>query len=373
MHLKSNHRFDLNRNRYFGSKSPLLTLSLFLSILAPACDSVSDTGGSGGAWLISQSEVVDGGPGKDGIPSIDSPRFDPVSGTSYVADDRRVVGIRIGDEVKAYPHQILDWHEIVNDEIGGVPIALTYCPLTGTASAWNRVINGSVTEFGVSGLLYRNNLIPYDRKTGSNWSQMQLRSVNGSNSGNPVETYQVIETTWKTWKAMYPDSKVLTRETGFTRAYQSFTYGESYSTNPSEILFPISNADDRLGRKDRVHGIIPSGGVPRVYPLNIFTGGVRLIVDTIEDTEYIIVGSAEADFAVSFEVEPVNGGDNPTFAAVQNALPVVLEDGDGNRWDVFGTAVSGPRAGQRLKSALSFTGYWFGWADFYPGLQIYDN
>jgi hypothetical protein len=307
---------------------------------------------------------------KDGIPSVDRPQFDPVSATSYVVDDRRVVGIKIGNQVRAYPHQILDWHEIVNDEIDGIPFALTYCPLTGTASAWNRTMNGSVTEFGVSGLLFRNNLLPYDRITNSNWSQMQLRSVNGSKSGESIETYQVVETTWATWRAMYPDSEVLTRNTGFSRAYQSFTYGSTYSTDPSQILFPISNNDGRLGRKERVHGVVPTGADPKVYPIKIFTGGVRLITDRIAGTDYIIVGSAEADLAVSFEIEP---GSSLTFSAVLNALPVVMKDSEGTRWDIFGTAVSGPRIGERLKSATSYTGYWFGWADFYPSLQIYNN
>jgi hypothetical protein len=363
----------MKQHRYAVSKSQLVLLSLSLSIFALACDSVSDGSGPQGDWLISKSEVLDGGPGKDGIPSIDTPRFAPVSQTSYVADDRRVVGIRMGNEVRAYPHQVLDWHEIVNDEIDGVPIALTFCPLTGTASAWNRKIKGSVTEFGVSGLLFRNNLIPYDRDSDSNWSQMQLRGVSGSNNGDHVETYQVVETTWETWKAMFPDSNVLTSETGFSRAYQSFAYGERYSTDPSQILFPIRDPDERLGRKERVFGIFPSGGLPKVYPLKLFTGGVRLIEDTIEGVEYIIVGSAEDDFVVAFEREPEIGGQSASFTAVQNALPAVLEDGAGNRWDIFGSAVSGPREGQRLQSAKSMTGYWFGWADFYAGLRIYEN
>ena len=359
----------MTRFQKHSSFVPFLFLVLFASIFVLGCDSVSDTESSGGDWLISQSEVVDGGPGKDGIPSVDVPQFDPVSATSYVADDRRVVGIRIGNEVRAYPHQILDWHEIVNDVIDGVPIALTYCPLTGTASAWNRTLNGSVTEFGTSGLLFRNNLVAYDRKTDSNWSQMQLRSVNGPNSGLTAETFLVIETTWKTWIQMYPDSEVLTRNTGFSRAYQGFTYGPTYSTDPSQILFPIKNHDGRLGRKERVHGIFPKGEDPKVYPIKIFSGGVRLIEDRIAGTDYIIVGSAEDDFAVAFEV----GSGTGSFSAVQNALPVVLEDNEGNRWYGFRTAVSGPRAGERLKPATSYTGYWFGFADFFPGLEIYDN
>ncbi len=363
-------RFHLHFRSYFHV--PALLLSALLTIVVTGCDSVSDSEPGGSNWLIPQSEVVDGGPGKDGIPSIDFPNFEPVSATSYVPDFRLVVGVKIGDEVRAYPHQVLDWHEIVNDEMSGVPIAMTYCPLTGTATAWNRTLNGSVTEFGVSGKLFRNNLLPYDRETDSNWSQMQLRSVSGSNSGSTVETYQVVETTWKTWKAMFPDSEVLTTNTGFARAYQTFTYGSSYSTDPAQILFPIRSLDGRLGRKVRVHGIIPTSRIPKVYPITDFTGGVRLIEDTIDNTDYIVVGSAALNFAVAFELDRTSDP-NLTFSAVQDALPVVMEDSDGNRWDVFGTAVTGRGAGRRLKAAQSYTGYWFGWADFYPGLQIYDR
>lgn len=348
----------------------LLIPALLVSILWVGCDSVSDSDTLSGDWLISRSEVFDGGPGKDGIPSVDLPQFASVAETTYVPDDRRVIGIKIGNDIRAYPHQILDWHEIVNDEVGGVPIALTFCPLTGTASAWNREVDGAVTEFGVSGLIFRNNLVPYDRATDSNWSQMRLQSVNGSNIGKDIQTYQVVETTWETWKNMYPESRVLTRDTGFSRSYQSFTYGPDYSTNPSQILFPIRNEDDRLGRKDRVHGIFLPGSDPKVYPLDLFMAGIQLIEDRIEGIDYLIVGSAQDDFAAAFELEPLTDS-NLEFSAVQNSLPIILEDNEGNRWDIFGTAVSGPRMGDRLKSTTSYTGYWFGWADFFPGLEIY--
>ncbi len=352
-----------------------------LLVLLAGCDSSTgaDGGVDGGAigdnWLIPRAEVFDGGPGKDGIPSIDDPRFASASATSFVSPTRLVVGIRVGDTIRAYPHQVLDWHEIVNDEIAGVPIALTYCPLTGTGTAWHREVAGGVTEFGVSGLLFRNNLVPYDRATDSRWSQFQLRGVAGELSGQQVETVQVVETTWETWLAMFPNSEVLTTNTGFLRDYQTYTYGRSYLTDPSQILFPVRNRDSRLDAKDRVHGILPRGSgdpaaVPRVYPLADFGDGVSLIEDTVAGVPYVVVGSTAADFAVAFERQLADGH-NPMYRVVQAALPVILEDEEGNRWDVFGTAVEGPRRGQRLVPAPSFTGYWFGWADFFPGTEIY--
>jgi len=234
------------------------------------------------------------------------------------------------------------------------------------------VVNGSVTEFGVSGLLYRNNLVPYDRGTDSNWSQMRLQSVNGEVSGTRIETIQVIETTWKTWKAMYPSSLVLSRDTGFSRSYQGFFYGSDYSTNPSRILFPVKNQDNRLGGKDRVHGIIPPLSNPKVYPIEQFGEGMKVITDRIDQTDYVIVGSARDDIAASFELDPVTDS-NLEFSPVQNALPIVLEDNEGNQWDIFGLAVTGPRTGERLTSTTSMTGYWFAWADHYPGVEIYDR
>ncbi|MCW9708782.1 DUF3179 domain-containing protein [Fodinibius salsisoli] len=326
-------------------------------------------------WLIPQEQVVSGGPGKDGIPSIDNPKFAPASEINYIPNDRRVIGIKIGNSIKAYPHQILDWHEIVNDQVGDEAVAITFCPLTGTAIGWNRAVGGTVTEFGVSGLLFRNNLIPYDRNSDSRWSQMQLRSVAGVLSGTTIETIDLIETSWATWKHMYPQSDVLTRETGFSRNYEGFAYGKNYSTSNSNILFPVQNPDNRLPNKDRVHGVLAQppaghGTIAKAYPINGFGDQIRVITDQVGPREIIVVGSAIHDFAASFRTT-LEDGTQFTFVPVQNSLPVVMKDQEGNRWDIFGYAVEGPRQGERLTPTLSYTGYWFGWGDFFPDLEIY--
>ncbi|MEM6806653.1 MAG: DUF3179 domain-containing (seleno)protein, partial [Bacteroidota bacterium] len=154
----------------FSKKSSLLIL-LLLPFIFSCREGGSDD------WLVPQDEVFDGGPGKDGIPSIDEPRFIDADAANFISENDLVVGYADGNEAKAYPHVILDWHEIVNDETNNFPHAIVYCPLTGSATGWERTIDGKKTTFGVSGLLYNTNIIPYDRETDSNWSQMSLKCV----------------------------------------------------------------------------------------------------------------------------------------------------------------------------------------------------
>ena len=197
-------------NRYFPK---IITAVVVLStIILSSCNTSGNDSSLDldSEWLIPASQIVDGGPGKDGIPSLDNPDFIDLSEATFIPDDRMVLGLRVGDEIMAYPHQVLDWHEIVNDEADGKSVAVLFCPLTGTGMAWNRNINGTITEFGVSGLLFKNNLIPYDRSTDSNWSQMLQQSVNGTLSGLQTSVYPVVETSWATWKELYPDSRVPT-------------------------------------------------------------------------------------------------------------------------------------------------------------------
>jgi hypothetical protein len=289
-----------------------------------------------------------------------------------------VIGLQIGNEIKVYPHQIMDWHEIVNDRVGDKAVALTFCPLTGTALAWNREINGNVTEFGVSGLLFRNNLIPYDRNSDSYWSQMQVRSVAGPLSSSQTETFQVVETRWETWKKLYPDAQVLTTDTGFSRNYSGFTYGSDYSTNHDRIIFPIRNRNNALQNKTRVHGLLPEEGAepseysPLVFPINRFSEGIEVIQESFDGREIVVVGSSGHDFAAAFSRLSPEGTLLEFEAVSDDQLPVVMRDSEGNLWDLFGNAVSGPRQGERLTALKSYTGYWFGWADFFPDLRIHE-
>ena len=332
-------------------------------------------GGTGigtGTWSIPTDQIFDGGPGKDGIPALLNPPLIDPDQADYLTDEDLVVGYKMGSDVRAYPHKILDWHEIINDDIGGRPLAITYCPLTGTAVGWDRNIQGNVTTFGVSGLLFNTNLIPYDRFTDSNWSQMRLVSINGPLQGERITSFQVIETTWGSWKEMYPDTKVVSLETGISRPYDTFPYinssGQDYREDPY-LLFPIQVDDNRLPRKDRVHGVIINGEA-KVYPLADFEDQVTVIRDNFLDRELLVVGDRSTNFANSFLIVQQEFN-SLEFSAVQDQLPVVMEDNEGNLWDIFGEAVAGPRAGQKLVPTSSFIGYWFSWGTFYPGAEIF--
>ena len=180
--------------------------TLFLSGCEKENTTSENTGSDSGQdnnssqWLIPRDQVRDGGPGKDGIPAIQNPEFIDANQATYLSDDDLVLGFVDESDARAYPHPILDWHEIINDDIKSHSIAVIYCPLTGTGIGWDRVVHNKLTTFGVSGMLYNSNIIPYDRESDSNWSQLLLKSVQGQLAGTAIRTYNLIETTWETWK-----------------------------------------------------------------------------------------------------------------------------------------------------------------------------
>lgn len=204
--------------------------------------------------------------GQDAIPAIDEPKFEEFDqksalslDDSFLKDDELVVGVTIDGSTKLYPHSILNWHEIVNDQIGDFYFSLSFCPITGTAIMWEREINGQVTTFGVSGLLYNGNVIPYDRNSESLWSQMKQECINGNLLGTQMTGItQVLETTWGTWKVIKDNPVVLTAETGFSKDYSVNPY-ENYVTDHSHLSYPVEYDDDRLQRKERVLGVIVNG------------------------------------------------------------------------------------------------------------------
>ncbi|MEM7367326.1 MAG: DUF3179 domain-containing (seleno)protein [Bacteroidota bacterium] len=224
-------------------------------------------------WLLPLSHVF-AGTAKDAIPSIDSPQYEEfrpreyLDTPYYLQEQDLIIGIKIHDHYLAYPHAILNWHEVVNDQIGELPFSLLYCPLTGTGMAWDRRIDGGITTFGVSGLLHNNNLMPYDRQTESYWSQMRGDCVNGRLTGMKAQHLSVVETSWDTWQQMFPTPTVLSRQTGSNRAYTDYPYGD-FRTNHDLLPYPLSFDDTRLNRKERVHGIIVDGQA-KVYRFSDF-------------------------------------------------------------------------------------------------------
>ncbi|MFQ5448036.1 MAG: DUF3179 domain-containing (seleno)protein, partial [Saprospiraceae bacterium] len=238
----------------------------------------------------------------------------------------------------------------------------------GTGIGWVRQVNGFITTFGVSGLLYNTNLIPYDRNSDSNWSQMLLKSVNGPLIGKEIETYPLVETTWQTWKAMYPNSKIMNTNTGFNRSYGVYPYG-GYKTN-EQLIFPVKPDDTRLPRKERGLGIIVDGKA-KFYRFEQFDAPVAVHQDVFKGVELVVVGSSHQNFMAAYNRQLPDGTMLEFSAVVETGNPVVMTDNEGNEWNIFGEAVSGPRAGSALTPTESFIGYWFSWGAFYPNAEIF--
>ena len=321
---------------------------------------------------VPADEVIGGGPGPDGIPPLEFPNFVEDLQVTNLATFELVAGVKIGDDVRAYPHNILNWHEVVNDEfiIGESPevVTLSYCPLTGSAMLWESLLAPGDETLGTSGLLYNSNLIMYDRETGSLWSQMLEQSIWGERIQTIPDRLQVVETTWGTWQAMYPDTIILSERTGFSRDYDAYPYDNFRQDN--SLLFPVNNSDDnRLHRKERVLGI-NVGDSSKVYPISSFSGDVEVINELVGDMQVVVTGSSSLNFGVVYnrQLEDCTVLD---FQPVLGRLPVVMSDNEGNEWDVFGVAVSGKRTGQRLQKTNSYISYWYAWTGFFPGADIH--
>ena len=327
----------------------------------------NSVGSSGADWLIPVDQVYDGGPGKDGIPALENPvklELDH-SSNNYLSNEDLVLGIKSGNVICAYPHPILDWHEIINDQVGGQAVAVTYCPLTGTGVAWGRMINNKETTFGVSGLLYNSNLLPYDRLTGSNWSQIGLVCVNGQLISSTPEILSLIEMPWGKWKELFPESRVVSTSTGYSRSYGRYPYND-YRTS-SWLIFPANPTDDRLHEKERVLGIIKNDKL-RVYRFNSFGTTMGVILDEFEG-EMIAVAGLRDQYMVAFSTQMEDGVIMNLEASGAEGM---LTDQEGNLWNLFGEAVSGPRKDQQLPLVTAFMGYWFSFAAFYPDPEIYN-
>lgn len=202
---------------------------------------------------IDLNELLSGGPGKDGIPSIDNPQFEPVS-TSQSPDERLIIGVFHDGIAKAYPYSILNWHEIVNDRIGDLPISVTLCPLCDTNPVFVRIIDGKETTFGVSGKLYQSCLIMYDRATDSLWSQPTGVAVAGERVNEQLKMIPSVKTTVGEWKKLHPDSLILTTDTGYDRDYTRYPYGTYYTDD--NIIFPTRNSNNLKDHPKEIYSYI---------------------------------------------------------------------------------------------------------------------
>jgi hypothetical protein len=278
--------------------------------------------------LVDPTEVVSGGPPPDGIPPIDDPAFVTPQEVDWLAGDEPVIALEIDGEHRAYPVQVLIWHEIVNDELAGTPVAVTYCPLCNSALAFDRRLGDRLLTFGTSGKLYRSDLVMYDRQTESLWSQIEGRAIAGHLTGEELERVPVQTVTWDQWRAAHPDGQVLSRDTGVERPYGTNPYVGYDEAGEDPFLFR-GEADPRLLPKERV----------------------------------LALGGEEDPVAVP-------------LAALAEARVVELEV-DGQQvvaWAVEGLrsalAVDGPLAGAQLRRVEHLDTFWFAWAAFHPDTRL---
>ncbi|PIP68477.1 MAG: hypothetical protein COW92_01030 [Candidatus Omnitrophica bacterium CG22_combo_CG10-13_8_21_14_all_43_16] len=228
--------------------------------------------------LIDVNDFIGGGPEKDGIPFIDEPVFVSAKKADFLKDDDNVIGVSIGKEARAYPLKILNWHEVVNDVIAGMPIAVTWCPLTKSAVVFEREIDNEVLTFGVSGLLYNSNLVFYDRNSNSLWPQLALGAVTGKFSSQNIPVIPSRVVTWRQWKKEHHQTLLLSGKTGFPRDYSRDPYAEYHRSE--HAMFPLKHADTRLPPKTLVIGIEVEG-IAKAYSIDLIKNKSKPVEDTI--------------------------------------------------------------------------------------------
>ena len=316
--------------------------------------------------IVPLDQIVSGGPPPDGIPSIDNPKFISVQEASkFLEDSELVLGLNINGDIRAYPLQILVWHEIVNDEIGSIPVAVTYCPLCFTNQVFNRTIDDrkEVVEFGTSGKLYNSNLVMYDRTSKSLWSQAMAEGIVGKYAGTKLERVPFDVAYWKEWKQLYPDSKILSRDTGSNRPYGVDPYGDYYTN--SDVLFPISNRDDRFGLKEIVVGF-ENKGQYKAYKLQEIEDN-KVINDQVNGKSITLFSSYP--FMIR-AYDPIAEGQTLEFTYNPKSKNF-LDEQTGSEWNFEGKAISGQMKGKQLTRLPFDEGFWFEWVAFHPKTEIY--
>jgi hypothetical protein len=317
-------------------------------------------------------KIVSGGPPQDGIPSIDNPKFQSVQEADKILEDSElIVGLNINDDIRAYPLQILVWHEIVNDVVGGKPVAVTYCPLCFTNQVFDRTLSvENVVEFGTSGKLYNSNLVMYDRTSNSLWSQALGEGIVGEYAGVKLERLPFDLAYWKEWKKLYPESKVLSRDTGSIRPYGADPYVDYYSKDL--ILFPIANDDKRLGLKEIVIGLEHQNQYKAYKLQDIETK--KIINDVIGDDNKIALVSLQPFMVRVFDrvIDNENKDDKIVVDLLYNETTNILIDQVTNSEVNFdGTFISGPLENKQLKRLPMDQGFWFEWVAFHPETEVF--
>ncbi|MEM7428482.1 MAG: DUF3179 domain-containing protein [Pseudomonadota bacterium] len=309
---------------------------------------------------IRLEEVVWGGVKVDGIPSLDNPKLIPAPEADYLLDTDLVFGVEINGDARAYPLRIMGWHEMFNETIGGMPVALAYCTLCGAGILFETQAEGREKPFvfASSGLLYRSNKLMFDRETDSLWNQFTGEPVAGPLRGSSIKLKirPVAITSWAEWKAQNPETSVLSLETGFRRNYGSGVVYKAYFESP-DLMFPSARrAPGNVKRKDYVFGI-RGVGAAKAWPVSAFHKK-RVINDSVGSRNVVLIGDAATRTVRAYD------RGNHSFETGGGADSLKSADGT---WTVAEDAISGP-GGEKLARVPGHISYWFAW-DSYLGVK----
>jgi hypothetical protein len=350
-------------------------------------DGVMAQGPGGGEWRtnfkkfnVPLREIQSGGPPKDGIPALDHPRFETVAAAGrWLKPVEPVILLdRAGDDARAYPLQILIWHEIVNDRAAGVPVTVTFCPLCNTSLVYDRRLGGRVYDFGTTGRLYKSALVMYDRQTESWWWQVSGEAIVGDMTGTRLNVLPSQIISFETFRSAYPRGKVLSRDTGLSRAYGRNPYQGYDDINASPFLYS-GPRDSRLRPMERV--VTVSAGTDDVaYPflviekmgaVNDRVGGMPVVVFHLRGTASALDQGTVAsgrDVGAGAVFSPVVNGRTLTFRVRSGQF---VDDQTHSTWSVVGRATRGPLAGRQLRPVAHGNHFWFAWAAYRPKTRIY--
>ncbi len=371
--------------------APYLRSVLTAALAVAACALPGDASGQE-SWktdfskvAVDPAEIVSGGPPKDGIPAIDHPKFVSVKEAGrFIDDDEPVAVVRRGGEVKVYPLQILIWHEIVNDVVGGVPVTVTYCPLCNTTLAFDRRFDGKVLDFGTTGRLRHSDLIMYDRQTETWWQQATGEGIVGTYAGRRLTFVPSPVMRWREVKRELPDAKVLSRDTGYPayRTRYGFNPYQGYDTRkgPMEWTFraQVSEALPRMERVVALHEngeswAVPFSALAERPVAELEVGGEPVVVFYDPGT----VSSVDARRIMNSRKVGSSAVYKRTVGGRTLSFEPAGEDGrfrdreTGSIWNFAGRAVEGPLAGTQLEEVPHGNHFWFAWAVFRPDTKVW--
>jgi hypothetical protein len=333
---------------------------------------------------IDLSVLRSGGPPPDGIPSIDTPEFHDAASVDYLGDEDPVIALEIAGDARAYPLEILIWHELVNDTVGGVPVSVAYCPLCNSVTVYEREIDGRVLDFGVSGLLYNSSLVMYDRQTETLWSHFTGEPLYGALGAADLVSIPATIVGFGTWRQEHPDGLVLSRNTGASRNYGVNPYPGYDDVDSQPFLFE-GDVDGRFTAMTRVVGIeTGDGSEAAAFPLlDLRERGV--LTTTLGDREVVafwVPGSTSAldadaigrgvDVGATGVFSSTMDGRELTFSAatVADGSAIITDDETGSTWNIFGVATDGEFTGRQLEQLVHIDTFWFAWIAFHPASAV---